>query len=323
MCPEQRDTRSRRAIAFVASALVLAILSACESPCPKAPRAESSEPPSVSNVGQEPRDARGWFEAGDCQRALDELPPPRAGHADPAAHERLACLLHLDRVAALALLADRMDSGSDAIAQAQATVSMAAVCRTDLEFVLRTAFLMDRLGRSVDKQPNVIDAVARSLGLPPKCERELRAEQKAYAEWWNRFVRVKRLYGRGELAQALSEARLLRDVVASDPLLGLWIGRIQFELGNAEEALPDLDEARIQFQAALFTLAADGRFVREKPWRQPLIYDDELNECLLILGKCLVQLGENRDAREELGRIPPWSRHHRRAARLIAGITQG
>jgi len=73
------------------------------------------------------------------------------------------------------------------------------------------------------------------------------------------------------------------------------------EVGDPEDALRDLEDAKSRFTGALRMLDVPEQ------WQQPVVYGDELNESLLALGRCLHIMGRHGKAQTELGRVPEWS----------------
>lgn len=220
------------------------------------------------------------------------------------------CLSDTDYGAALTVLGHQASNDPDVATRAKATLAMAAICAKQLSFSLRAAQLMKNVRAMAEQAPSIMHAVSEECGFSPEDESHLRREQKTYGEWWDRFSSIKDLYTTGQHSGAAEEIERLRMETVADPLLSLWAGKVKTELGDLEQAARDLEGAKSRFTDALRMLDTPAQ------WQQPNIYEDELNECLLALGRCFYLMGNQVEAQVELGRVPEWSRFHAPAQAL-------
>ena len=220
------------------------------------------------------------------------------------------CLSDTDYGAALTVLDHQANHAPNLTARAKATLAMAAICIKQLNFNLRGAQLLEGVRAMAEQDPSIMPAVLRECDFSPEDESRLRREQETYRDWWRRFSDIRDSYATGQHREAAQEIDRLRLETVADPLLSLWAGRVSTELGDLEGAVEDLEDAKSRFTAALRLLDAPAQ------WQQASIYEDELNECLLALGRCFYLMGNQMQAQVELARVPEWSHFHEPAQTL-------
>ena len=229
-----------------------------------------------------------------------------------AKEKLLACCLNdTDYRTALKVLGREASKGSDSAARAGAAVAMAAICLKELKFSLRAGRILKDVRDMCQEDPSLVNTLAQRFGLSPADEKSFRREQDTYANWWDRFCRIKDMYYTAQHLDALREVEDLHRAVVQDPLLSLWAGKIKMEQGRLDDAERDFAASMAGFQEALLKLGADGQ------WEQERVYEDELNEARLMLGRCLCLMGKHTEGQVQLSRVPKWSRFSARARALI------
>lgn len=224
----------------------------------------------------------------------------------------LACSLNdTDYRTALAVLGRQMSQGNDRASQAGAAMAAASICLKELGFGLRAGEMLNHVRVMCQQDPSLVNKLAHRFGFSPADEESFRREQDTYAHWWVRFCRVKDMYYMAQHREALGEVEDMQRAVLHDPLLSLWAGKIKMEQGDLAHAARELAAAVAGFEQTLLKLGIDGQ------WEQEHVYEDELNEARLMLGRCLLSMGKHTGGHVQLSRVPKWSKFSPRAQALL------
>jgi len=276
------------------AAMAMLALPGCAS---REPERAQGEPAAGGDRAQHLFDTRQFHEATQILAALTRS----TGQQEVNEKLLAGCVRDTDYAAALAILGQQASAGPDRATRGRAALAMATICAKRLGFNLRAGQLLRRVEEMAKQDPALMSALAQEYEFSPAHESALRREQATYGTWWDRFCRVRELYCTGQHHDALREIEVLRMEVVADPLLSLWAGKVKLEVGDPEGARRDLEDARSRFTTALRMLDVPEQ------WQQPVVYGDELNECVLAIGRGLYMVGRYSEAQTELGRVPQWS----------------